>query len=586
MPLLTYPLALLALAAVPVFVAIYLFRNKFRQYPVSSLLLWQSMYRAREGGTRIKRLQLPWLFLLELLIIILLVLAATDPRIPIPLRRHTLIAVLDNSASMQAQYASGNARDRAFRFLVREIKRGKYHAVRLVLAGSRPQLLEPAVSSVSDLAGLLAQWNCNAPAAALEESTALALELSEPADRIMVLTDHAPDQLGEDGRIVWKAFGRPAPNVGFVNGIRTWGVNSERCFLEIAGFADVPVKTKVRIAYGPDKPFEEKNVTVNTGETIRLVFDLPPGIPCVHALLDRDGLPADNELNLFPESRKTVKALLAFQNEQLAEAVAMAVDATGLREPGSLVPGLVLTDSNAVGRVREKAWTVRFVRGEKNQSYIGPFVVNSSHPVTGGLQLQGVVWGASPDVTLPGTPVVMAGNIPLVTDEKYITGEHVIHIQYVPELSTLHATPNWPVLIWNIMNWRAGVSDGMRESNIRIGMPAVYNAAPGIQQVTVVEPGKRTARLPVFSGTALYEPEQCGVYHVNNGSGTNIFFAVNFLAPEESDTRNLSSGSWGDWMDTEVLQREYASLMWLFIAAALAALAAHMYVAARTGGRI
>jgi hypothetical protein len=178
------------------------------------------MYRAREGGTRIKRLQLPWLFLLELFIIILLVLAATDPRIPIPLRRHKLIAVLDNSASMKAQHASGNAREHAFRFLVREIKRGKYHAVRLVLAGSRPQLLEPAVSSVSDLAGLLAQWNCTAPAAALEESTAMALELGESADRIMVLTDHAPDQLGEDGRIVWKAFGHPVPNAGFVNGTR------------------------------------------------------------------------------------------------------------------------------------------------------------------------------------------------------------------------------------------------------------------------------------------------------------------------------------------------------------------------------
>ena len=78
--MLTYPLALLGLAGVPLLVGIYLLRNRFRRQPVSSLMLWLDAREVRQGGTRIRRLQTPLLFLLELLAILLLVLAAAEPR--------------------------------------------------------------------------------------------------------------------------------------------------------------------------------------------------------------------------------------------------------------------------------------------------------------------------------------------------------------------------------------------------------------------------------------------------------------------------------------------------------------------------
>jgi len=127
------------------------------------------------------------------------------------------------------------------------------------------------------------------------------------------------------------------------------------------------------------------------------------------------------------------------------------------------------------------------------------------------------------------------------------------------------------------------MSHGVRASNIRIGMPAIYSAEPGIQQVTVTDPTKRSIEMPVVNGTAVFEPEYPGMYHFSTDGRTAGVFGVNFIAPEESDTGSLSSGTWGDWLDTETLQREYASLMWLLIAAALAALTAHVYV---SGGRI
>ena len=81
-PFLTYPLALIGLLAVPTFMAIYLFRNVFRRKQVSSLLLWETLSKPKEGGSRVERLQFPLIFFLELLAILFLIAAAIDMRWP------------------------------------------------------------------------------------------------------------------------------------------------------------------------------------------------------------------------------------------------------------------------------------------------------------------------------------------------------------------------------------------------------------------------------------------------------------------------------------------------------------------------
>src|SRR5947199_268082 len=78
LPLLTHPWALWGLLAVPALAAIYLFRNRFRRHPVSSLLLWAETRERRAGGTRLDRLQTPLLLLLEVLAVVLLVLTAAE----------------------------------------------------------------------------------------------------------------------------------------------------------------------------------------------------------------------------------------------------------------------------------------------------------------------------------------------------------------------------------------------------------------------------------------------------------------------------------------------------------------------------
>src|SRR5215470_14802524 len=102
LPLFLYPLALFGFVAVPALAAIYLFRNRFRRRVVSSMMLWLDTREAREGGRRLRYLQTPLLFLLELLAILLLVLAAGEPLLHLHTSSRPLVVVLDDSFSMLA----------------------------------------------------------------------------------------------------------------------------------------------------------------------------------------------------------------------------------------------------------------------------------------------------------------------------------------------------------------------------------------------------------------------------------------------------------------------------------------------------
>ena len=59
---------------------------------------------------------------------------------------------------------------------------------------------------------------------------------------------------------------------------------------------------------------------------------------------------------------------------------------------------------------------MRLVTEPEASAYLGPFVIDFTHPLTEGLSLGGVVWGAGVKEQFMGTPIITAGNVPLLTD--------------------------------------------------------------------------------------------------------------------------------------------------------------------------
>jgi hypothetical protein len=605
MPVFTFSFAFIALLAAPALVAIYWFRNQSRDQRVSSLLLWLDERQVWEGGRIIHRLQTPLLFFLELLAILSLVTAAAGPMLRAGESGRPLMVVLDDSFSMLAGASkgdtSGSARDRAIRAIESELKSDRYEPVYFVLAGESPQLLGEAANNIDQAVKLLQNWRCGAPVAKLEEAITFAFEFGDQRARALVVTDHAPQRgpqqdLG-DSRLQWWSFGSSRPNFAFVNAARTLRDDADRALLEIANLSSSSGSTTLSLeSVGSNNPQSgapqfggnPQTITLGAGETRRVILTLEPGAPALRARLSDDALLVDNEVTLLAESGRNIRVDLRVRDAALRALVEKAVASSPNASLSANKPELVITDeSDAKTEAPDSpdapdapdTWTLQIISEKDAASFLGPFVIDRSHPLTEGLSLSGVVWGGGKSRQLAGTPIVSAGDVPLLTEVER-AGLRELRMRVRPDLSTLQESPNWPILIWNLINWRAQVAPGLRQKNLRLGGDAELTVEPGVESVNVVDPRQATRKLPARDKSVLIRADVAGVYEID-ANQNRYSFAANALRREESDLTQAASGRWGNWANSTALQWEYRSVAWVLLLLALGALAVHAWLIAR-----
>ncbi len=572
MPWLAQSWALLGLLALPALAALYFLRRRFRRQPVSSLLLWTQAARPREGGRRWERLTAPLSFFLEALALILLTVAAADPRRTLPQARRPLIAVLDDSASMAARGPDGlTPRERAERALAETAAARETASVRLIYAGLEPRSGEPSTGGAWRSG--LAEWTCRAPGDSLERALSLAHELGRGRARILVLTDRAPAVPPEGAGVRWRAFGQPVPNAAIVTAARSPGAARDRILVEIAGFAGAPFDARVTIRGVSPSP-ETRGLRLDpAAPPQRLSFETPSDAGDIEIALSDDALAADNQAVLLPAPRMPVRVRLDL-HPPLRGIVERALTAAG-RAQFADTPPIELTFSDGSDEAPDTAWRVRFTgAGEGAASYAGPYVARPRHPLLSGLALEGVIWGARPLEDPRGTPLLLVGDLPLIADEPRSGGRRILHVAFDPAASDLHRTPTWPALLWNLLEWRAAERPGPAEINGPVGGAAIVRTPAPSTEAVVRTPDGRVQRHRAQAGRLAVPTDAAGIYLVEMPGATHRL-ARNFLAPQESDLRGAASGAWGRWADGDTVRSETASNAWLFALAALGVLALH-----------
>jgi hypothetical protein len=602
-PFLTYPLALIALASLPALAAIYLLRNRFRRRQVSSLVLWRFQVQSKAGGAKIQWLHLPLLFFLELLALLLLVVAATGPQWKLPQSARPLIVVLDDSFAMRASSDGASAQARAKDFLERLFRRQPPPSTRLILAGASPRSLGATVKSWREVEALLAQWKCWAPNAALDAAVTLAAELGKQQANILVLTDHPP--AGEkisNQRLEWHALGAPLDNLAIVNASRTPFGDQDRCLIEVANFSGVAHTTKVSIgapSIGSARNHETSDagksqdlhqaepvlgaprlLSLGAHESQRLVFNISSATPALRVALEPDALAEDNEVQLLPPIRQRVRVQVALTNENSAALVNRTLAATGLRAALSENPELVIHETDTV--VSSNSWCLNWYAAGATNAYTGPFIVDDSHPLAKGIGLEGVIWAGAGTTNTPGeVPVILAGNVPLLSVREDVAGRRHVHLNFNAGLSTLQSAPDWPVLFWNILSWRISEMPGLKESNARLGTEVILKTAG--ETVTLAQPDGGKTVFAKTGGELALETPMPGIYSVSAGAVTNQF-SVNLLAADKSNLSACASGQWGKWSEDTERRLEETSAVWVFGLVALGLLSAHLYLVAAGKG--
>lgn len=573
------PLAFLGLLALPALAAIYLLRSRSRPQTVSSLMLWIDATRAREGGRILKRMHVPLLLILELAVATLLVLAMTEPRLRTG-GAGPLVVVLDDSFSMQAG-GGESPRQQALRTVEGMLRDEPGVAARFILAGRRPGILGDRVQGAARAAEALERWQCLSETSSLEAGIMLASQIGGPQARILVLTDRpSPEQL-PDGRVVWRAFGRARPNAAIVHAARSTHGGRDRCLVEVANFAKRSREITVMLRTEPAGTATGRRVSLGPARREPLFFDLPPGTQVVRVSLARDTLDFDNGVVLLPERARPVRVALNVNDELLREAIRQALDATGRARLVPRRPELLVTDSAPPASLPDDTWTVRFVVDKEARAYVGPFVVDRAHPLCSGLDLGGVIWAAATKPPLPGADVISVGNVSLVTETSRADGRRDVRIRLKPDLSNLTRSANWPVLLCNLLDYRAAHLPGIRRSNVRLGSNAEVVFGPNVESAEVQLPDGRKEEHLVHHRRVTVEATRCGVYEVRT-ENTTTRFAVNPLQPTESDLRTCAAGRWGNWAKPEQGGSVHHPLAWLALLGALGLFAAHLALAGRS----
>ena len=595
------PWAFLGLAALPALAAIYLLRSRSRNRPVSSLMLWAEATRPHAGGRLLKRLHVPLILILELATLALLVLAATGPHWPMQAGRPPLAVVLDDSFSMQA---GGDASPRAAaEEHLRDLLRGEPDtAVRFVLAGAEPLTLGVRGRGLARLEEAMDRWTCRSPAADLE--TAVTHALSEvwtrsgeggSRERVLVLADHKPASDLAAAGVLWRAFGQDRPNAAVVHAARSRGPDDPRCLVEVANFAaDArPLTLTIERVPEPDagaaatpaaRPAATvQRVTLGAGERRALVIELPRDTGAVRARLDADALPLDDQVLLLPDDRPPVRVDLRVAHEPLRAALRRALEATGRARLTERDADLVITDGPPPAGLTPERWSVSFAIDEKPEAFIGPFITDRTHPLCEGLDLESVIWAAAREPPMPGTPVVSAGNVTLVTDTGRAGGRRDIRIRMTPDFSNLTQSTNWPALVWNLLAYRSAHLPGLHTPNVRLGEMVLVPVPTGIAAVEVRAPDGSAESRTVHDGRVALHATLCGRYNVTGDTWTQRL-AANALAPDESDLRGAETGVWGAWDDAADAGTMSRPVAWLAMLLAAGLLAAHLALVGRSQG--
>jgi Ca-activated chloride channel homolog len=551
------PWGLLGLLSLPIITAIHLFQRRFPPLLVAGAHLWGAETRVQTAGRRRDRLPITSSLLLELAAGLIFSLALAQPRFGEMGSVAHLVVVLDNSASMSGTPAAEPGfRDAAIAAIGgRMDDLGRDARVTLIRSGIQPTLLGQQAMTWDQAQSALADWQPQAPRHDFASAWDEAARIVGVDGEFLFVTDLIDEQsttlpLGME--IV--SVGRRLPNVAISTA--RWTFDSETgqgtLFVRISNYGGSPVSATLRGTADPQTIFEQQ-ISLDADSAAPFEVNVPGGIGRLTLNVDApgDGLSVDNTVTLVEpkirllsiavtlpddsaEQRLVRRALSAMPDVQLStpEQAHLLIGPAGeVPQPGRDLWWLGIGPINSSPIVRRQA-----------KDLLGPYLIEKQHPLLDGIVLGGVVWGGVQPAELPLRPLISTGRIVLLGQlVEMPMPAWLMNIDLAR--SNLGESPDWPILMTNLVERRRDELPGLRLWNFHVGEtmtfrapPATSTQAPRSDELTLVQPGgsERTLIRDRNDLVEITRLERTGVYEVRDGADVIGTFAVNFFDAEES----------------------------------------------------
>ena len=225
------------------------------------------------------------------------------------------------------------------------------------------------------------------------------------------------------------------------------------------------------------------------------------------------------------------------------------------------------------------------------KDFIGPFILEKRHPLLLGMTLGGVVWaGASPMAAGVARPIVSTGDQLLagITTNAAVSGSTSIVLNLDLDRTNLIRSPDWPILISNLIEMRRQQLPGPERWNYRSGEWVRVRLDRDPKAELRFRCGTVDRALPAGRLIEFIAPSPGGLLQILDGDDVLFEIGVNFLDETETALRDRSMGDSGEVGEVAGLRAETSAtsdpLFWILLAVAAAAMIANWFllVPART----
>jgi hypothetical protein len=560
------PWGLLGLLAMPAIVAIHMYHRRFPPMIVAGLHLWGAETQTRTAGRRLERLPITSTLLLELLAALLLSLVLSRPQWGDANSAVHLVVVLDNSASMSATTMQGKSfRDTVVEKLeerVETLSRGS--VLTIILTGRRPVMLSGPRASWSVAKQQLDNWQPSANEHDFQPAWDLAGQLAEESGRLLFFTDQLPNAdvpMPKLMEIV--SVGRPGENVAVSTARWTFDSTTGKgdVFLRVENYGTQTANVTV-LGRTDGEDIFRRTLSVNANSSVALETEVPGGLGRlnieVRSAGDRLGL--DNTVTLIEPKVRMLNVTVNLPNNHPAlrpiQRVLAGMPDLNLEVGDSEAAHLVIASAEPLPASQGNLWWLGVgpldlseQAREEAKDLIGPFLLEKRNPLIDGMVLGGVIWGGVQPVELDVNPIISAGKFPLLAQLKGTqTTAYLLNIDL--SRPNLTDSPDWPILIKNLIDLRRDNLPGLRRWNYRLNEEIRFRLFEGTrnlggetaQELSLRHEGKSRplARSSIVEVPPLPNP---GIYEVFDGDNLLGEFSVNFHDPEESKLIGLNSAN-------------------------------------------
>ncbi len=596
---LLYPLGLLSLIAVPVLIALSLWRWRRRELVVPSLLLWRDVAAAwRQAPHARRRRRADPLLILRVAVAIALAAALCGPVWLAASRgAHRLAIVLDRSASMAARRPDGPtrwrvARDELLKRLVSLEATDRVEIVAIPPPAGRPT--PPELDPRQAASALLALEPSEAPVEPKELVRAAVQALGRrPEARAIVATDAPLEGLPAGVSVL--ATGAPVRDLGIVAfAARPAQDAATEVLVAVANASDQPASTDV-VLFADGREVGRRKAAVPPRGREPVVLDAKLGNSTVleARLTTADDLAADDFAWLARAAGPLRIAWVGGENYLLRRALAIqsGVELLDLPGPpaGAVPPGTELAVYyRAVPRKLTEGRVVLVAPGAPVGGLRpGPLVeaaeaeaVAPRDPLLAAVRLEGVALGRVPKPVLPAgfETLVAAGGVPVIGRWRE-GGATLLYVGADPAGSDWPLHPSFPIFWANVVASATG--RGLDASRFDCARPGEL-VPVGEGEATLEEPGGESRAI---AGGA-FRPDRTGLYRVVRGKEVRAV-AVSLLSDGETRAAGAELRPPSDLFSGHEALAGPAIAWGLGVPLTILALAfvlLHGWVAARSGG--